>query len=87
MSVEGNEKDEERSRRKHANKIYNDRIKLIADVLKGVLLLTLGLGFFRFVFDPESGGVSVVQSVLVLSGVALLFGLVWLVLELQRPEE
>lgn len=87
MSVESSEKDEERSRRKHIAKIHNDRLKLVADVIKGVLLLALGLGFFRFLFDPGGGPVGVVQSVLVLSGSSLLFGLIWLLLEYQKPEE
>ena len=66
--------------------MFNDRIKLVADILKGTVLLLLGLGVFRTALDPgaETGHV---QTVLVLSAASLLFGLVWLVLGLQRPKE
>ena len=76
-----------RRERKLAARVWNDRIKSLAAIGQGVVLILLGVGGLRFLLDPAAPEVSYPQ-LFATASVALVVELAVLyILGRQRPEE
>ena len=76
-----------RRERKLAARVWNDRVKSLATIGQGVVLILLGIGGFRFFLDPSAPEVSYGQLIATgLLAVAIEVGVLY-ILGQQKPEE
>ena len=65
----------------------NDRIKSIAAILQGVVLILVGIGALRIVLDPAAPDVSWRQLLLTAGFAVAIEAFVLYILGRQRPED
>ena len=76
-----------RRERKLAARVWNDRVKSLAAVAQGTVLILIGVGMLRFFLDPGAPEVSGVQIGGTFGAALALEALVLYMLGLQRPED
>lgn len=76
-----------RRERKLRARITNDRIKSIATILQGVVLVLVGVGALRFVLDPAAPDVSRSQLLLTGGFAVAIEAFVLYILGQQKPKD
>lgn len=76
-----------RRERKLRARVWNDRVKSIAAVFQGLVLILLGVGGLRFVLDPAAPTVTLGQLALTVLIAFALEGFVLYILGRQLPED
>ena len=84
---EGEQAEEQRRARKLAARIRNDRLKSLAAIGQGTVLVLIGVGALRFLLDPAAPDIGLGQISLTMLGAIALELAVLYILGMQRPED
>ena len=70
-----------------ANKVFNDRLKLVTNAVQAIALFVFGAGVLRFLLDPSAPSVGIGRLVLTFGAALAIEGVGLYLLGKQRREK